>query len=317
LDVVYLRLFNEDIDRALGEQSLRPHIQFKAWADNFYIHRTSTAAQSAVNFHAEYLRNLKEHHHALWPHPTYHLTVSTERANKDGHVITFSAPSFVNIRKRYPKLTPPIILKAALSLLVISRTNHTHAVFLNLEAAREGFPFLPASVSSQSSFEAADVAGPTFGGVVNLVAYNPKEIVLDYIMRVQHTQSQLSEHSSVPWYEVFRRLDCPAVATMSKIAESLIFNWVSELGPMMRGRNPFEQMTVKQTHIRTKLGMLVNAGAGGTDGSQIIIQLHGALANMSSMWIEDVAEELKNIALWLADERSWSLQVAQFARHLH
>ncbi|GIJ85595.1 hypothetical protein Asppvi_004454 [Aspergillus pseudoviridinutans] len=314
LDIVYLRLFNEDIDCALGEQSLRPHIPFKAWADNFYIHRTSTAAQSAVNFHAEYLRDLKEHHHVLWPHPTYHLTVSSERANKDGHLITFSAPSFAGLRRRYPKLTPPIILKAALALLVISRTNHTHAVFLNLEAAREGFPFSP---DSQGSFEAADVAGPTFGGVVNLIAYNPKEPVLDYMMRVQHAQSQLTEHSSVPWYEVFKRLDLPAAATMSEIAESLIFNWVSELGPLMRGRNPFERMTLKQTHIRTKLGMLVNAGAGGPDGSQIIIQLHGALANMSSMWVENAAEELKNIAQWLADERSWSLPVAEFTRHLH
>ncbi|KAJ6186396.1 hypothetical protein N7519_007697 [Penicillium mononematosum] len=71
------------------------------------------------------------------------------------------------------------------------------------------------------------------------------------------------------------------------------FNWMPGLGPAVLGESSFQNMAVKRSHIWTKLGMLANAGAGGADGSQIVLFLQGALANMSSLWVEHAAQETR------------------------
>ena len=96
----------------------------------------------------------------------------------------------------------------------------------------------------------------------------------------------------------------------------MIFNWMPGLGPAVPGESSFQNMAVKRTHIRTKLGMLASAGAGGTDGSQIVLFLQGALANMSSLWVERAAQEMKSIALWLAEKSSLYRQVGEFTKHV-
>ncbi|KAG2413222.1 hypothetical protein HFD88_002411 [Aspergillus terreus] len=313
LDAVYHRYFHDCIDSALGRNPLPQSVSFNVWADSYHALRKSPSAETAVNVHVEYLHDIHEHVHALWPYPTHQLTVSPERADQDGHIVIFTAPSFVHLRERHPQVTAPVILKAALALLAISHTNHTHALFLNLEANRSTFPFLPSSLAAHTGLEAADVAGPTFSGVLNLIPFQPEQTVLDYLLHIQQVQAMLSAHANVPWYEVFRRLGLPAHEILPQVAESLIFNWMPGLGSAVFGENPFRNMKVAQTHIRTKLGLLASAGAGGPDGSNIVLFLQGAIANCSSVWVEKVAEDWKKIALWLAAEESWALPVARFA----
>lgn len=313
LEAVYHRYLHDCIDSALGRNPLPRSIGFNVWADSYHALRKSPSAETAVNVHVQYLHDIHEHVHALWPYPTHELTVSPERADQDGHIVIFTAPSFVQLRERHPQVTAPVILKAALALLAISHTNHTHALFLNLEANRSTFPFLPSSLAAQTGLEAADVAGPTFSGVLNLIPFQPEQTVIDYLLHIQQVQAMLSAHANVPWYEVFRRLGLPAHEILPQVAESLIFNWMPGLGSAVFGENPFRNMRVAQTHIRTKLGLLASAGAGGPDGSNIVLFLQGAIANCSSVWVEKVADEWKKIALWLAAEESWTLPVARFA----
>lgn len=314
LDGIYHGKFNEELDFALGGHILQPHSLFKPWADTYHMLRKSPIAEAAISFHREYLKDLKKHAHVLWPHPTLELTIPSERKNMELNFITFAAPSFARLRKRYPNLTTPVILKAALALLVTTRTNHSHAVFLSLEAGRSKFPFLPSSVASQGNYNAMDVAGPTFSGVINLVAFRPEETVLDYLVRVQKTQASLSKHAMVPWHEVFRHLDVDD--PLSSIAQSLVFNWTPGMGPAILGENPLQNIEVLLTHIRTKIGMLACAGAGGLDGSQIFIYMEGALANTSPVLAKRAAEDMKMIALWLSDNASLSLPVGEFTRAL-
>lgn len=240
------------------------------------------------------------------------MTVSPERADLDGHSIVFAAKDFLHLRNNYPQLTAPAILKAALALLVVSHTNHTHALFLNLEANRSGFPFIPDSYSSLGSFDATDVAGPTFTGVLNLIEFLPNETVLDYLSRVQETQIDMTQHACAPWHEVFRHLDCSAGEIIPTVAESLIFNWMPGLGAAALGKNPYSCIEVSQTHIRTKLGMLASAGLGGPGGSQIVLFIQGALSNMSTEAVSRAAEDIKRISLWLAAESSWQKPVRQY-----
>ncbi|KAF9890794.1 hypothetical protein FE257_005364 [Aspergillus nanangensis] len=312
-NAIYLRRINEDIDRALQRQPLHPRVPFNAWADSYHTLRSSPGAETSINFHVEYLRDVNQHIHALWPHPTPQLTVSPERSDQNGHMIRFAAPSFVYLREKHPLITAPIILKAALALQVLSHTNHTHAVFLNLEANRSTFPFIPQSLAGYTPFSgAADVSGPTFSGVLNLISLHPSETVLDYLFRVQQDQAKLTAHANVPWYEVFRRLGLPANEVIPRVAESLIFNWMPGLGAAVAGENPFQEMTVAQTHIRTKLGMLASADSNGPDGRNIVLFLQGAVSNRSSIWVERLAYEWKRIALWLAAEDSWGIPVERF-----
>ena len=209
--------------------------------------------------------------------------------------------------------TTSIILKAALALLIIYRTNNFHALFANMEAARSTFPFLPASIAAQNTYNAVDAAGLTFGIVLNLVTFHPEETVLEYLIWVQQTQALLSEYASVPWHEVLRRLDISGDVVPS-VAESMFFNWIPGLAPAALGDNPFKNMQILQTHIRTKLGMMASAAAGGPDGSQIIIYLEGALANTSTVWVARAAKEWKKITLWFSDEKLLSVPVARFHR---
>ncbi|KAI9925101.1 hypothetical protein MW887_006509 [Aspergillus wentii] len=309
IDKTYHGLFMEDIDRALTNQPLRPHVPFKHWADSYHTLRTSPMANTAVRFHANYLKDIHDHKHALWPHPTKTITVSPDRKDTDGHFTSFPAPSFLRLRDKHPGITPPIIMKSALALLAIYHTNHTHALFGNFEAARKQYPFVP---DSYNFSDAADVGGPTFTGVLNLVDYQPEETVLAYLQRMQHYQAKLTQHASVPWNEVFRKLGGSASEVLSAVTSSLNFNWMPGLGAMIRGGNPYEKLELAQVSARTNVGMVVNSGAIGDDGSQIVILIQGAVSNRSTQWVTRVAEHLKKIALWMADEESYHRPVGDF-----
>ncbi|KAJ5237898.1 hypothetical protein N7489_007989 [Penicillium chrysogenum] len=214
-------------------------------------------------------------------------------------------PSFIGLQRQYPMLTTPVIIKAALALMVILHTNHTRALIMDPEAQRTRFPFIGENTPLKSIPEAANVAGPTFGGVLkvlNLVAFQPTETVLEYLIRIQSDQKNLTKHANVPWHELSHQTSHPIEDIIPAVEESMIFNWVPSLGPAVLGESSFQNMAVKQTYIRTKLGMLANAGAGGADGSQIVLFLQGALANMSSLCVEHAAQEMKSIAQWLAEK---------------
>ncbi|KAI9826481.1 MAG: hypothetical protein M1819_007330 [Sarea resinae] len=316
LDATYHNMFNEDLDIALSGMTLSPHTSYKAWADSYHSLRTSPSALGAVAYHMTHLRTLLEHKHALWPLSTPTLTVAPERASIDGHFTTFSAPGILSLRRTHPALTATVVLKAATALLALYHTKHSHALFVNLEAARSHFPFIPTSLSAVGNFEAADVAGPTFNAVLNIVTIHPGETVLQFLHRMQGTQTDLIRHANAPWHEIARQIGPPAGDLLPQVADSLIFNWMPGLGAAAGGMNPRAHMQVMQVCIRTKLGMLVNAGMGGKDGSQIVLHLQGALANTSTEGIQWVAEGLEKISTWLAEKDSWDQPVETFTECL-
>ena len=311
MDATHNRFFLEDLDNALAGRPLNVYTPYKTWADSLYTLRTSPLAKQAVKYHVSHLKGISEHKHALWPFPTPRLDVSPERADIDGHVITYSAPDLLRLREKYPQLTAPIVIKAALALLTIYHTNHTHAIFLSLEANRARFPFIPESYSSVGEFDHADVPGPTFSGILNMIAYQPHETVIEYLSRIREYQVEQTKHGSVPWHEVLRELDCLDVFPAT--AESLMFNWMPGLGAQVSGgQNAYSHFKLVQTFIRVRMGMLVNAGTFGPNGSDVVFLLQGALTNMSTAWSVLFAEKLKKISLWLAAPKSWSKPVGQF-----
>ncbi|KAA8648694.1 hypothetical protein EYZ11_010267 [Aspergillus tanneri] len=201
----------------------------------------------------------------------------------NGHDVA-TAASNIPVSVRRPT---PVILKAALALLAISHTNHTHAVILNLGAISSHFPFIP--------FIPASLGEQTLD-------MDPSE------SQDQHSAESSTSSPSTPG-------DNPGV-TAAHPARSIFIQCpmlLSRLCCMLglgaaaldeKNSYPFQNMTVMQIHIRTNLGMPAHAGAGGEDGSCTEMFLRGVVANCSSMWVERVADEWKNIALWLAEEES-------------
>lgn len=308
LDKTSHQSFLQDLDLALGGKAISRHVSHKKWADTYHTLRRSPVAETAISFHSEYLKDLPKHCHAIWPHSTSELIVSAERAAIDGHVLGFPVPSLVNLCNSHPHIKPVVVTKSALALLAISRTNHSHAFFVSLEAARSRFPFVP---DQEDPADAIDVAGPTFNGVMNLVAFQPEETVLDFLNRMQQDQNNLTSYVNVPWHEVLPRIGCRE-DTISRAADSLIFNWMPGLAALAEGGS-FRNMKMTQLHIRAKLGMLANAGLSA-DGKEMVILLQGAVANQSSLWIQRIGEEWKRIILWLSAETSWNSPVNGFVK---
>lgn len=298
IDMSHAGLLIEDLDQALSG-TITPHIPYKLWAESYHTLRKSPVASAAVRYHASKLKDLRQHCHALWPRPAELMVISPERAPHNGHLVTFSAPGLLVLQEQYRDLTPPIVLKAALALVAMSHTHRTHAIIASPEAARSEFPFLPAAYTELRSLEAADVAGPTFNASVSLVHLEPGETSLQYIQRMRTAALELTKYPSVPWHEVFKALGLSASQILPAACNSLLFNYMPGLAAQTFGDNPLRNMAVTEMHVRTVVGMLANAGAGGPEGSQVVLWLHGTVANTSTVLAEQLAEDWKQATLWL------------------
>ena len=307
-------MFSEDLNCVLSGMALPPRVPFKAWADSNYALRRSPAATAAVAHLTNYLRPLYKKQHALWPRSTPTLITAPEREFVDGHVLTFPAPGIISLCRKHLEITTPAVIKAATALLIMHHTKHTHALFSHLEAQRARFPFVPSSVSLLGDFDAADVAGPTISGVIDLLALRPDETVLQFIRRVQDEQTQLTQFAGVPWHEVVSQLGSSVEDVLLQATDTFIFNWMPGLSAKAGGRNPHSHIKVEQIHIRTRLGMVFSVEMGGSDGSQVVMLLHGSLSNMSTNGITSVGEEVRRIILWLVESESWDLPVEDFKK---
>ncbi|KAK3064607.1 hypothetical protein LTS18_005664 [Coniosporium uncinatum] len=219
-------LFFDDLDTALRDPTLlQDHVPYKVWADTYYSLRTSPAAQEAVAWHLQRLRGLEEHEAALWPKkrfqewmwgsrrgafPVQSLThessiggdvfenptgepLEEEELRSDttaGITLRFSVHTLNALRKSVPGLTNPSIAKAALALVNVLHTGHSHALFSSLEAGRSaGLPFLPESVKPFVDVNCADISGPIFSWTADLLRVDPEEELGSFLARVQETQN--------------------------------------------------------------------------------------------------------------------------------
>ena len=146
----------DDIEAALtGERPLKPHVDYKGWADNYYSMRDSPASRAAVKYHVNVLRGLAQHKHAIYPpHPPAYLprNIIVPPDGQEGILKVFKLPLLPSFRAKYPKISPSILLKAATALFLIRKTGHTHALFGHVEAERTKWPFIPKSLGRNFSW---------------------------------------------------------------------------------------------------------------------------------------------------------------------
>lgn len=318
IDASYAQIYSEDFDRALtGSTNLHEHLDYKIWADSYYSLRTSPEARAGTKWHLTRLKTIASHKKALWP-PTPNRSKydPTVQETEDGYQTSFEAPKIPLLRKANPNLTAVIILKAALALLNIHRTGHTHALFANLEAARTSFPFLPKSLQDTGKWEATDVAGPTISSAINLIPItNPSETVLDFLARMQEDQKNLTKYASTPWREIMSSLSLNNKDTgdlIPQVTTTQIFNWVPGFGTT--GTDPYANFRLVNAVVRPLIGLAVNAGLGGEKGCTVFLHLRGDAMGVGEL--RRFAGELERIVLWVCEGANWGRKVGEFGESL-
>ncbi|KAH6659372.1 hypothetical protein BKA67DRAFT_529526 [Truncatella angustata] len=208
-DATSFRLFLDDLDQALSApmKDLVPHTDFKVWADLYSALRLSPAATASVNFHVNRLRDLHNHKKAIYPPAKVARRANTD--SPDGLDYGFDAPGLTELRREHPSIAAAVVLKAAMALINVHRTDHSHAAFCNFEAGRRQFPFLPTAVQAMNpgSFEASDVNGPVMQGVCNLIEVPRNETAISLLSRLQTEQEGLTEHAHAPLQRVIDNLN--------------------------------------------------------------------------------------------------------------
>ncbi|KAH6656998.1 hypothetical protein BKA67DRAFT_513505 [Truncatella angustata] len=304
-------IFSADLEKALSSTAQLPeHTDYKLWADSYFNQRTSAEAKVAVQWHVKQLRELHSHRKALWPPYTMpkkadeYIVASSE---PDAVHHSFDTPAIHEFRQNHPKVTATIVAKTALSLLIVSHTHHTHAVFANLEAARTNFPFLPKAIEATGQFEATDVSGPTIQAVINLVEYNPSESVLSLLQRLQEDQLNLTKYAPAPLHEVMSALG-EAGDMIPEVLGHLSFNWVPGLGAS--GTNQYQNFEALAAIVRPCQGMSWNVGLGGPHGNTFFVDLRGISFNPQQQ--KQLALKFEEITKWLLRKENWQSSVGAY-----
>jgi hypothetical protein len=315
IDASYGQIWFEDFDRALVGPSapVHQHVNYKFWADHYFSARNSPEARASTRWHVKRLKDLGTHRKAIYPPPFERPTwdPALEEGEEDGVQYSFPAPGIPLLRQANRNITAPIALKAALALLNIQRTGHTHALFSNLQADRATFPFVPKSMASLSQYEATDVGGPTIESVINLIEIKPDETVVQFLHRMQNDQDNLTKYASAPWRDIMAALG-PAGDMIPTITQSQIFNWVPGMGTT--GTNPYENFRVLNAVVRPAVGIALNAGLGGEESSTMFLHVRGDGLTMEELGV--MARDLEKITCWLTEERHWDAAVGAFAECL-
>ncbi|KAG8156862.1 hypothetical protein KVR01_013275 [Diaporthe batatas] len=287
IDASSIWMFQEDLECILSAQQVPPHVNYKVWADMYYSFRSSPQARSAVDWHAKYLSGIGNHlDRAPWPPIPHRGPLDpTGRNYPAGIQYSFQAPNLGALRRQYPGLSAPVILKSALALLNVWHTGHTHAIFSSCEDGRTKWPFMPAFRRTQNDGppdgglfnDAQDVAGPTIQFVTNLVEVRPSETVVDFLHRMQDDQVNLTRHAHAPWPEVEQAAGMER-GTIRRIFTTMKFNWVPGFGAQAqteKSKEPFQNFKILAAVARWRIGALCRLGLGGSQNDTVVMHLMG------------------------------------------
>lgn len=299
----------EDLERAFDGLALEPHVDYKIWADSYYFLRDSKLARNAVDYHVVRLSRLSEHRKALYPKmPRRDRQGMHAEGGQDCISALIKVCGLAQFRRRYKHISAPVIVKAALALVNIHRTGCSHALFANLQAARDRWPFVPKVLEQLGSFECADIAGPTIQVVVNLIELRRHESVVAFLTRMQEDQDKLTRHASAPLQEIIDRLEPEAGVMVREVVERQLFNWVPQMGAA------YEKGRVRNVDMvaRPKIGLSLNMSLDGEDEEAIQLQLRGDSNERAGWPVPGIDIELGSVLNWLTNPANEDRDVTCF-----
>ncbi|KAK7705205.1 AMP-binding enzyme C-terminal domain [Diaporthe eres] len=322
--------FFSDLDRALSDpSSLKDHTPYKIFADTYYSLGTSRIAQQGINFHVTHLREITSHRQAAsWPpqrapdwlfgsrrgwvppaaaaaqgfsNPTGEPLEAPERRSDGGSAPVSwrgELPGLNAFRASIPGLTNPVIAKAALALLNVRHTGDTHALFSSLDAGRAALPFVPASLGAAvADINPADMPGPMFQRIANLIRVDPAETLGDYLLRVQELQEGQTRHCHAPLNAICEELGPEAAEMVLDTCRRQVFNWVPGLGAM--DKNPFRNLELLDSRTRADIGVVIFAGTGGKAGQDFVLRVLWDDSNFFRTEVESWLREYRTVIEWV------------------
>ncbi|KAK6071130.1 AMP-binding enzyme [Seiridium cupressi] len=312
MDGFSVDLFLEDLDQALSNPRARPRrVDYKAWADNHYSLRSSLPAQASVAFHAARLVDVAAHHAAALYPPISRARArdarACDRAHKplqaNYHTEWIPLSPFEVIRQRHG-IQPSVVVKAAIALFNARKTGHTHALFSSLESNRSRFSsFLPTGVVVAQ--EGADVAGPTYMPVIDVVSIPRNEPVSSFVRRLADDGALLTRHAAAPWYALREAIAPEAGPLIPEIVAAQVFNWLGPIG----GGGAFEKIELVDAMVRPKIGVRVMAGESREKG-EIFLWVDGdGFGTLNEF--KSITHEATQIVRWLVDEGNWDKEVGE------
>lgn len=326
-------LFFSDLDLALSDpSSLKDHTPYKIFADTYYSLGTSRIAQQGINFHATHLRDITSHRKAAsWPpqrapdwllgsrrgwappadaaaqgfsNPTGEPLEEDPERRSDGvrsAPVSWRGelPGLNAFRAGVPGLTNPVIAKAALALLNVRHTGHTRALFSSLDAGRAALPFVPGSLGAAAAdiINPADMPGPMFQRLANLIRVDPAETLGDYLLRVQELQEGQTRHCHAPLNAICEELGPEAADMVLDTCRRQVFNWVPGLGAM--DKNPFRNLELLDSRTRGDIGFVLFAGTGGKTGQDFVVRVLWDDSNVLRAEVESWLREYRAVIEWI------------------
>lgn len=324
-DATSAELFRSDLDTILGPGGTQPaeHVDFKTYSDAYYRLRSSSAAKTAVNWHARRLAGLETHADAglegPFPVPS-DVTTARSAGGRDRARHPFQLAGLNKARtgrrdKTGAAPAPHILLKAAFSLVQTHRTGHTHALFQSFEATRTGFTFLGGLDNDvpDADLDAGDVAGPTTQGIINLVRVDAEQTVSAFLTDLQDEQLQLTRYASAPLLKIMEKLG-PAGELVPAVLRHHGFNWLPV--PLMGGVRGNSYRNMKMVHFAMKpyLGFTLMGGLGGPDSD--FVMMSGVGQMLDTEGIQGYLQQVEKVVLWLVDPGHWDLPVGDFVAGL-
>jgi acyl-CoA synthetase (AMP-forming)/AMP-acid ligase II/aryl carrier-like protein len=208
-DGVSLPLFIEDLNTLLVSPAavLKPHVPYKAWADNYYNLQDSAIAHTHVAWQARRLQGISSNPETLFPiqqAPEWfkgssigwidsrtglpgapRKSLDAEPIGVKGLFIQGKLPDIQALKMQHG-IEGSQIVKAALAVVTTKYTKQEYALFGQAQAGRT-WPFL-LPWQAERMPPAMDVDGPAVQGTINRIPVNYDETVLSMLSRLQAEQ---------------------------------------------------------------------------------------------------------------------------------
>jgi hypothetical protein len=274
-----------------------------------------------IDWHVKRLSNIHLHRKAFYPPARVPRRAVEE--TPDGLDYGFDVPNLPRLKEKHPSITASAVIKTAIALIDITRTGHTHALFDHYEAARSTLPYWPSGIRSLPSadgtsladLDGSDVMGPTMNGFSNIIEVNPEERGIDFMLRLQEEQDEVTDRAHAPWLPIIDKLNAlhpgeNAGDLVVELQHTQFITWI----PGFFGE--YEKIKLVQLAIRAILGVVFVAGIGGPQATTYMISLRWDAANYSREETERLIKDVEKAVMWLVDEKNWDAPVGDLLQQM-
>lgn len=325
-DGVSLPLFIEDLNTLLVSPAavLKPHVPYKAWADNYYNGQDSVIAHTHVAWQAQRLRGISLNPATLFPiqrapewfkgssigwidsktgkpgQPRKSLDANPTGAK--GLFIQGKLPDIQALKIQHG-VEGSQIVKAALAVVTTKYTKQEYALFGQMQAGRT-WPFLlPWQVERMPP--AMDVDGPAVQRTINRIPVNSEETVLSMLSRLQAEQLNLNKHAYAPQHHLIAAMEREKEGEGAFLTDALkrqIFNWLP-VPPSWE----LKGLRKVQIESRADCGLLWNFVM--VDQTTTMVNPTWDDAQLRKSEVEEMAREILRVAEEFATIGNWGKKV--------